>query len=133
MNEVFRQFLKRFTMVFFDDILVYSSTKENHVDHLRQVLHTIRWHKLYAKRSKYVFGADHVEYLGYIITSQGVATNPAKIEAMQAWPTPKTLKQLRGFLGLTGYYRRFIRDYAIISQPLTALLKKIAFKWEEKA
>ncbi|GJZ05358.1 transposon ty3-G gag-pol polyprotein [Tanacetum coccineum] len=133
MNEVFRQFLRRFTLVFFDDILVYSSTKETHAEHLKQVLQTMRMHKLYAKRSKCVFGADHVEYLGHIITSEGVATDPTKIEAMKSWPTPKTLKQLRGFLGLTGYYRRFIRDYAIISQPLTALLKKNAFKWDDKA
>ncbi|GJV33804.1 putative mitochondrial protein [Tanacetum coccineum] len=132
MNEAFRQFLRRFTLVFFEDILVYSSTKEIRVEHLRLVLQTMRMHKLYAKKSKCVFGADHVKYLGHIITSHDVATKPTKIEAMQAWPTPKTLKQLRGFLGLTGYYRRFVRDYAIISQPLTAL-KKNAFKWDEKA
>ncbi|GJT68047.1 putative mitochondrial protein [Tanacetum coccineum] len=132
MNEVFRQFLK-FTLVFFDDILVYSPTEASHVEHLRTVLHTMRNHKLYAKKSKCIFGSNHVEYLGHIISDKGVATDPAKIEIMQNWPTPKSLKQLRGFLGLTGYYRRFVRDYAIISQPLTTLLKKNAFKWYANA
>ncbi|GJV39840.1 retrotransposon-related protein [Tanacetum coccineum] len=133
MNEVFRQFLRKFTLVFFDDILVYSPTEASHEEHLRTVLHTMRNHKLYAKKSKCVFGSNHVEYLGHIISDKGVATDPAKIEVMKNWPIPKSLKQLRGFLGLTGYYRRFVRDYAIISQPLTALLKKNAFKWRANA
>ncbi|GKD97033.1 retrotransposon-related protein [Tanacetum coccineum] len=94
MNEVFRKFLRRFTLVFFDNILVYSPTKEIHGEHLRTVLQTMRMHKLYAKKSKCIFGADHVEYLGHIITSQGIATNPIKIKAMKTWPTPKTLKKL---------------------------------------
>nr|GEV03348.1 retrotransposon-related protein [Tanacetum cinerariifolium] len=106
MNEVFRQFLRKFTLVFFYDIIVYSSTKKTHADHLKQVLQTMRMHKLYAKRSKCVFGAGHVEYLRHIITSEGVVTDPTKIKAMKSWPTTKTLKQLSGFLGLTEYYRR---------------------------
>ncbi|GJX43824.1 putative mitochondrial protein [Tanacetum coccineum] len=107
--------------------------EEIHGEHLKTVLQTMKMHKLYANKSKCIFRADHVEYLGHIITSQGVATDPANVEAMKTWPTPKTLKQLRGFLGLTSYYRRFIRDYDVISQPLIALLKKNAFKWGEKA
>ncbi|GJW13110.1 retrotransposable element Tf2 [Tanacetum coccineum] len=107
MNEVFRQFLRKFTLVFFDDILVYSPTEASHEEHLRTVLHTMRNHKLYAKKSKCVFGSNHVEYLGHIISDKGVATDPDKIEVMKNWTIPKSLKQLRGFLGLTGYYRRY--------------------------
>ncbi|GKF34552.1 putative mitochondrial protein [Tanacetum coccineum] len=88
---------------------------------------------LYAKKSKCYFVVPQVEYLGHIISTQGVSTDPSKIEAMQKWPIPSTLKQLRGFLGLTGYYRRFIKDYASISQPLVALTKKDAFKWNPSA
>ncbi|GJT10314.1 ty3-gypsy retrotransposon protein [Tanacetum coccineum] len=133
MNEVFGPFLRKFTLVFFDDILVYSPSMKTPEDHLRMILQTMRTHKLYAKQSKCIFRANHVEYLGHIITDKGVATDPSKVEAMVQWPVPTTIKQLKGFLGLTGYYRRFIRDYALISQPLTALLKKNAFKWSQSA
>jgi hypothetical protein len=86
---------------------------------------------LTAKMSKCDFAMPQVEYLGHIITNTGVATNPAKIRDMQSWPLPKTIKQLRGFLGLTGYYRRFIKDYGIICKPLHGLLKKDSFYWIE--
>ena len=130
MNEVFRPFLRKFTLVFFDDILVYSTSLEEHVQQLRIILETMRSNQLFAKQSKCVFGAEQVEYLGHVISSKGVATDPQKIQAMVDWPIPKNLKQLRGFLGLTGYYRRFIKGYAVISSPLTALLKKNAFGWD---
>ena len=133
MNQVFKPYLRKFTLVFFDDILVYSPSLETHVEHLRLVLHTMRTNQLYAKRSKCTFGVSQVEYLGHIISDKGVSTDPAKVVAMQNWPRPKNLKQLRGFLGLTGYYKRFIRDYASINLPLTALLKNNAFVWGDSA
>nr|GEU96796.1 hypothetical protein [Tanacetum cinerariifolium] len=133
MNSVFKQYLRKFVLVFFDDILVYNPDLKSHVQHLEIVLQLMRTHTLFAKQSKCMFGAKRVKYLGYVITSQGVAIDETKIEAMQNWPTPTNLKQLRGFLGLTGYYRWFIKNYASISQPLTKLMKKNAFQWSSEA
>ncbi|GJT42535.1 putative mitochondrial protein [Tanacetum coccineum] len=133
MNTVFKAFLRKFVLVFFDDILIYSKNLEEHCVHLAQVLQVMKDNTLYAKKSKCYFVVSQVEYLGHIISAQGVSTDPSKIEAMQKWPIPSTLKQLRGFLGLTGYYRRFIKDYASISQPLVALTNKDAFKWNPSA
>ncbi|GJX81501.1 RNA-directed DNA polymerase, eukaryota, reverse transcriptase zinc-binding domain protein [Tanacetum coccineum] len=106
---------------------------EDHALHLKSMLEIMRHHKLYAKRSKCVFGTDKVEYMGHVISTIGVSTNPGKITAMTQWPVPTNLKQLRGFLGLTGYYRRFIQGYASISKPLTQLLKKNSFVWTEES
>ena len=133
MNSVFKPFLRRFTLVFFDDILVYSPSLVTHLAHLRMVLQVMRENTLFAKKSKCVFGTEQIEYLGHVISAQGVSTDSSKISAMKEWPTPTTLKQLRGFLGLTGYYRRFIKGYADISKPLTVLLKKNAFQWNSAA
>ncbi|GJW21472.1 putative mitochondrial protein [Tanacetum coccineum] len=133
MNQVFKPFLRKFVLVFFDDILIYSTSVEEHLSQVRAILLTMRENSLYAKQSKYVFGTAQVEYLGHVISDQGVAIDPAKIAAMEYWPIPTTLKQLRGFIGLTGYYRRFIKNYAVVAQPLTSLLKKNAFQWTEQA
>nr|GEW71402.1 retrotransposon protein, putative, Ty1-copia subclass [Tanacetum cinerariifolium] len=114
------------------DTMCFCKTANEHVEHL-QVLTVIRSNTMYAKQRKCSFAVDKVEYLGHVISAQGVSTDPTKIASMKDWPTPKTLKRLRGFLGLTCYYRRFIRSYAIISKPLTSLLKKNAFKWCEEA
>ncbi|GKD70775.1 retrotransposon-related protein [Tanacetum coccineum] len=124
MNEVFRQYLRKFVLVFFDDVLICTQIVEDHALHLRTVLKIMRHHKLYAKRSKCVFRTNKVEYLGHVISAKGVATDPSKVEAMSQWLVPTNLKQLRGFLGLTVYYRRFIQGYASISKPLTQLLRK---------
>jgi hypothetical protein len=133
MNEIFREHLRKFILVFFDDILVYSHTLTEHYEHLATVLNLLREHHLVAKASKCFFGRDQVEYLGHIISKQGVATDPYKIQAIREWPLPIGLKQLRGFLGLTGYYRRFVRGYGSICKPLTQLLKKKAEGWNDAA
>ncbi|KAJ0547862.1 putative nucleotidyltransferase, Ribonuclease H [Helianthus annuus] len=133
MNHVFKSMLRKGVLVFFDDILVYSRNEDDHWRHLEKVLEIMQANNLFAKESKCVFGGRAIEYLGHIITEAGVSTDPKKIEAVQQWPPPKTVKQLRGFLGLAGYYRRFIRSFGMIARPLTELLKKDAFKWGMEA
>jgi len=132
-NHIFRHVLRKFVLVFFYDILVYSRSRAEHLDHLAAVFSILRSNQLFAKLSKYAFAIAKVEYLGHLISAQGVATDPAKIKAVQAWPEPQNVKQLKGFLGLSGYYRKFIKGYAHIAQPLTNLLKKGAFEWTVEA
>ncbi|XP_026428500.1 uncharacterized protein LOC113324394 [Papaver somniferum] len=133
MNEVFQPFLRNFVIVSFDDILNYRKSMEDHVLHLQQVFFVLRQHSLYAKLSKCVFAQPQLYYLCHLISAEGVAADPDKITAMTNWPFPANLKQLRGFLGLTVYYRRFIRGYGTISKPLTDMLKKYAFHWSPSA
>lgn len=124
MNDVLRPFLRRFVLVFFDDILIYSVTWADHLRHLRAVLDTLQQHRLFVKRSKCTFGVSSISYLGNIITESCVAMDPAKVQAVRDWPQPQSVQAVRGFLGLTGYYRKFVCDYGTIAAPLTALLKK---------
>ena len=133
MNEVLQPFLRKFVLVFLDDILVYSATLEDHLAHLRAVLAQLRQHQFYLKASKCSFGQSHIEYLGHVISHKGVATDASKTTAMLHWPIPTTVTELRGFLGLTGYYRRFVHHYGIIARPLTNLLKKKQFQWTPQA
>ncbi|KAL4562417.1 hypothetical protein LXL04_034620 [Taraxacum kok-saghyz] len=133
MNDVFRKHLRKGVLVFFDDILIYSSTWEEHMALLSKVLSILHTHQLVVNKKKSSFGKMSVEYLGHIIDSNGVSMDPAKIASVLDWPTPKTVKAVRGFLGLTGYYRKFIRDYGKIAKPLTELTKKDGFSWGPSA
>ncbi|XP_070047001.1 uncharacterized mitochondrial protein AtMg00860-like [Nicotiana tomentosiformis] len=133
MNHLFQRFLRKFILVFFDDIPIYSGNLQDHVMNLHQVFDTMAQHILLAKQPKCAFGVSRVEYLGHFISTEGVSTDPKKIGAVQQWPTLISVKQLRGFLGLVGYYRKFIKGYRLISSPLTELLKKDNYYWSEAA
>jgi len=133
MNSILQPYLRKFVMVFLDDILIYSPTLESHLQHLKSVLDTLRQHQFYLKASKCTFAQQQPQYLGHIISKEGVATDPKKTEAMCQWPSPSNVTELRGFLGLTGYYRKFVKHYGIIARPLTHLLKKKQFSWSEEA
>jgi hypothetical protein len=133
MNDILETYIRKFVLVFFDDILIYSPTWVRHLQHVKTVFQRMRDHRLFLKQSKCVFGSQSVTYLGHIISADGVAMDPAKVSAVASWPIPKTVKALRGFLGLSGYYRKFIADYGAVAQPLTALLKRDAFSWSSDA
>lgn len=133
MNDVFRPFLRKFVLVFFDDILVYSSSEEAHKEHLQTVLSTLQKHSLVANLKKCTFGREEVAYLGHVISKQGVAMDKEKIRAILEWAVPKSLKELRCFLRLTGYYRKYVAGYAQIARPLTDQLRKDSYGWTEAA
>ncbi|KAL0554090.1 hypothetical protein IC582_008001 [Cucumis melo] len=132
MNRVFREFLDTFVIVFIDDILIYSKTEAEHEEHLRMVLQTLRDNKLYAKFSKCEFWLQQVSFLGHVVSKAGVSVDPAKIEAVTGWTRPSTVSEVRSFLGLAGYYRRFVENFSRIATPLTQLTRKGApFVWSK--
>ncbi|KAJ4786652.1 polyprotein [Rhynchospora pubera] len=133
MNDVLRPFLRQFVLVFFDDILIYSRSWAEHLKHVHTVLLQLRLHNLKLKRSKCTFGQTSVAYLGHVITHNGVSMDQAKVQAISDWPEPSSVRALRGFLGLAGYYCRFIQDYGILAAPLTKLLKKGTYSWSPEA
>ena len=124
MNRVCRLMLDRSVIVFINDILVYSKTQEEHEEHLREVLETLRRESLYAKFSKCEFWLREVQFLGHLINQNGISVDPAKVEAVMRWEVPKSPSEIRSFLGLAGYYRRFIQDFSKIAIPLTRLTRK---------
>jgi hypothetical protein len=132
MNKVFMEYLDKFVVVFIDDILVYSRNEEEHEEHLRLVLQKLRDNQLYAKLSKCEFWLEEVSFLGHVITKGGIAVDPGKVRDVLNWKPPTTVSEIRSFLGLAGYYRRFIEGFSKIVKPLTSLLgKDKKFEWSE--
>ncbi|GJW09631.1 putative nucleotidyltransferase, ribonuclease H, partial [Tanacetum coccineum] len=133
MNRVCRPYLDKFMIMFIDDILIYSKTKEEHDAHLRLILELLKKEELYAKFSKCDFWLSKVQFLGHVIDSEGIHVDPAKIESIKDWESPKTPTEIRQFLGLAGYYRRFIEGFSKIAKPMTKLTQKsVKFNWGEK-
>jgi hypothetical protein len=133
MNHVFNKQPRKHLLVFFDDLLIYSKTWEEHLQHVNQILSIKEEQSLYAKESKCEFGMTEVLYLGHIIGEKGVQVHQEKIKAIMEWPTPKTLTELRGFLGMCTYYKKFVKGFSQMCAPLIDLTKKGAFKWSEEA
>ena len=130
MNEILAAFLRSFVQVYLDDIIIYSKSLEQHVEHLRKVLECLRKNKLFAKPSKCMFAQSEVEFCGFLVSNKGIRTQPEKIGLIKEWPTPKDTSDLKSFLGLCGFYQRFIPGYASIVACLTSLYKKnTTWKW----
>ncbi|GJW02028.1 reverse transcriptase domain-containing protein [Tanacetum coccineum] len=133
MNRVCKPYLDKFVIVFIDDILIYSKNKQEHEEHLKQILELLKKEELYAKFSKCEFWIPKVQFLGHVIDSEGIHVDPAKIESIKDWASPKSPTEIRQFLGLAGYYRRFIEWFSKIAKPMTKLTqKKIKFEWGDK-
>jgi hypothetical protein len=133
MNKVFMEYLDKFIVVFIDDILVFSKTMEEHEEHLRLVLEKLRSNQLYAKFSKCEFWLTEVDFIGHVISAGGVSVDPGKVKDVLNWMSPATVSDIRSFLGLAGYYSRFIKDFSKIAKPMTKLLEKNkTFKWTKE-
>ncbi|GKA53769.1 putative reverse transcriptase domain-containing protein [Tanacetum coccineum] len=133
MNRVCKPHLDKFVIVFIDDILIYSKSKQEHEKHLKIILDLLKKEELYAKFSKCEFWIPKVQFLGHVIDSEGIHVDPAKIESIKDWASPKSPTEIRQFLGLAGYYRRFIEGFSKIAKPMTKLTqKKIKFEWGDK-
>ena len=130
MNRVLQPYLDRFVIVFIDDILVYLGSSEEHLEHLRIMLPTLRERQLYAKLSKCQFWLDRVAFLGHVISVEGVSVDPKKIEAVVNWKLPKNVSEVKSFLGLVGYYKKFVEGFSKIAAPLTKLTRKdVKYDW----
>jgi hypothetical protein len=133
MNSVFMQELDKFVVVFIDDILIYSKNPKDHAQHLHVILQRLRDDHLYAKFSKCEFWLDTVKFLGHTISGDGISVDTIKVQEVMDWKTPTTVHQIRSFLGLAGYYHRFIPDFSRIAKPMTELLKKgVKFSWDQQ-
>ena len=133
MNRVFRLYVDQFVMVFIDDIQVYSKDAQEHEQHLRIVMETLREKTLYAKLSKCGFWLKEVSFLGHIVSTEGIRVDPIKMKAVANWKPPRNITEVRSLLGLAGYYRRFVKGFSVIASPLTKLLRKgVKFEWTDE-
>jgi hypothetical protein len=129
MNHVLREFIGKFVVVYFDDILIYSKSFDEQIDHIHEVLAVLRAEKLYGNIAKCTFCADHVIFLDFVVTAEGIRVDEEKIKAIKDWPTPKNVSQVRSFHGLARFHLRFVKDFSTIAAPLNNLTKKdIPFK-----
>ena len=132
MHRVFQPYLDQFVVVFVDEILIYSQSEEEHDDHWRIVLQALRDHQLYAKFSKWEFWLTEVRFLGHVVSASSVSVDLEKVEAVMIWERPKSVFEIRSFLGLAGYYRRFIKDFSRLAAPMTRLTRKgVKFEWDD--
>ena len=132
MHRVFQPYLDQFIVVFVDDILIYSQFEEEHEENLRIVLQALREHPLYAKCSKCKFWLTEVRFLGHVVSASSVSVDPKMVEVVMSWERPKSVFEIRSFLGLVGYYRRFIEDFSRLATPMMRLTRKeVNFEWND--
>ena len=124
MNDIFHDMADIFVIVYLDDILVFSDNEAEHEEHVRRVLQRLREHNLHAKLDKCTFHTDTIEYLGFIVSPQGLSMDPAKTQAIRDWPRPRNVKDVQSFLGFANFYRRFIANYSDIVTPMNRLTRK---------
>lgn len=129
MNQVLRPFIGSFVVVYFDDILIYSKTKDEHMEHLKQVLQVLQENQLYINLKKCTFSTNKLLFLGFVIGEEGIQVDQEKVSAIRDWPVPKSVTEIRSFHGLATFYRRFVRDFSTITAPITECLKKGKFHW----
>lgn len=129
MNKIFLDY-QNFVVVFFDDIMIFSKSEHEHKEHLKVVFDLLRENHLYANPEKSAFFQTEIEYLGHIVSADGISVDPKKVQTINDWPIPKTVHEVRSFLGLSGFYRKFVKNFSCIALPLTLLTrKKVTFRW----
>jgi len=133
MNDIFRPLLDNCVLVYLDDILIFSKSEKEHQEHLLKVLEILRKEKLYAKLSKCEFFKHQVDFLGHVVSDEGIKVDDTKTEVIRNWPVPKNLTEMRSFLGLANFYQRYVKNCAKIAVPLTELEKKnVTFSWNQE-
>ena len=133
MNQVLKPFIRKFMVVYFDDILIYSKTEAAHYNHVREVLAILQANELYINLKKRSFLTDKLLFLGYVVSADGIHVDENKVHAIWEWPIPKTVTDVRSFHGLATFYRRFVQDFNSIVAPITECLKKGKFSWGKEA